>query len=361
MQRGLAPQAADRRVGRPRSGRAAPAFDGGDQRRFFAADEGSGAEADFDVEVEGRIADVVAQQAAAPRFAQCGGEPGDGHRILGADVDEALAGADGIGRDGHALDDAMRIAFHHAAIHEGAGVALVAVADHILHVARGLGHRAPLQAGGIAAAAAPAQAALGDAVNHAVGRHLGERRQQRLVAVAGDVVVDLFRIDVAGVLQHHPDLLVEVLVQVALQFGDRLAAQAGHDGLGVVGVHVVVEGLLGVDADQRAGGTGTHAAGAADQHFFARGLGGLDQRVAQLSGALAGAGQVHADVHFEIEFRVFLADAFRDLFELLDRHSTAHLSSCSSICSRVISPATSPSQAPPARGCRRPRSGRSSG
>ena len=44
------------------------------QRGFFAADERARAEADFDVEVEGRVADVVAQQAAAARFAQAGGE-----------------------------------------------------------------------------------------------------------------------------------------------------------------------------------------------------------------------------------------------------------------------------------------------
>ena len=138
----------------------------------------------------------------------------------------ALACAHGIGRDGHAFNHAMRIAFQNAAIHERAGVAFVAVADHVFQVAAGLGHRAPLQAGGIAAAAAPAQSAFGDLLDHAVGRHLGERRQQRLVAVARDVVVDLFRIDVAGVLEHHVHLLVEVLAQVALQLRHRLAAQA---------------------------------------------------------------------------------------------------------------------------------------
>ena len=69
-ERGLAPQSADRRIGRPRLGRAALAFDGGDQRRLFAADKRAGAEANLHIEVEGRVADVVAQQAAAPRLAQ---------------------------------------------------------------------------------------------------------------------------------------------------------------------------------------------------------------------------------------------------------------------------------------------------
>ena len=228
-QRRLAPQSAHCRIRRPRLRRAAPAFDRGNQRRLFAADKRAGAQANLHVEVEGRVADVVAQQPAAPRLAQRSGQPRYGHRILGAHIDEALARAHRVGRNRHAFNHAMRIAFHHAAIHECAGVALVAVADHVLQVAGGLGHRAPLQAGRIAAAAAPAQSALGDAMDHAVGRHLGQHRQQRLVAVARNVVVDLFRIDVAGILEHHAHLLVEVLVQIALQLGHRLAAQARDD------------------------------------------------------------------------------------------------------------------------------------
>jgi len=48
----------------------------------------------------------------------------------------------------------------------------------------------PLQPCGIAAAAASPEAAFGDAVNHAAGRHLGQRSKERLVSVAGDVIVD---------------------------------------------------------------------------------------------------------------------------------------------------------------------------
>ena len=92
----------------------------------------------------------------------------DGQRILGAHVDVALARAHGVGGDGHAFDHAVGIAFQDAAVHERAGVALVAVADHVLHVAAGLGYHAPLQAGGITAAAATTQAALGDLLDHAV-------------------------------------------------------------------------------------------------------------------------------------------------------------------------------------------------
>ena len=222
----------------------------------------------------------------------------------------------------------MRIAFHHAAIHERAGIALVAIADHVLHVARRLGNRAPLQAGGISAAAAPAQAALGDPVDHAIRRHFGQRRQQRLVAVARNVVVDLFGIDVARILQHHANLLVEVLVQIALQFRHRLVAEAVDDRLRIRRLHLRVERLVGINAHQRSRRAGPHAAGFANQDLLAGGLRELHQRVAQLSRALARACQVHADIHFVVVLGVFLLNAFGYLFQFFNCHSTAHLSSC---------------------------------
>ena len=147
----------------------------------------------------------------------------------------------------------------------------------------------------------------------------------------------------AGILQHDAHLQVEVLVQIALQVGYRFAAQAGHNGLGVAGIHMVIKGLLGIDSHQRAGGARPHAAGFPEEHFLAAGRDRRAERVLQLVRVLAQARQVHADVHFKIEFLVLLGDAFRYLFELFDRHSTAHLSSRSSICSADISPATSPS------------------
>ena len=56
-------------------------------------------------------------------------QPLDGQRVFGADVDVAHRGADRVRGDGHALDHAVRVAFQHAAVHEGAGIAFVGVAD----------------------------------------------------------------------------------------------------------------------------------------------------------------------------------------------------------------------------------------
>jgi hypothetical protein len=68
-ERGLAPEAADGGIGRARLGGAAATFNGGQQGGFLAADKGAGAEADLDIEVELGIADGIAEQAAATRFA----------------------------------------------------------------------------------------------------------------------------------------------------------------------------------------------------------------------------------------------------------------------------------------------------
>ena len=85
-------------------------------------------------------------------------QPADGQGILGAAVDVAVLRADGIAGDDHALDDRVGIAFQGGAIHEGARVALVGVADDVLGPALRLAGQLPLGAGGEAAAAAPAQA-----------------------------------------------------------------------------------------------------------------------------------------------------------------------------------------------------------
>ena len=138
---------------------AAVALDRGRERRRLAADEGAGALVDAQVEVPAGAEDVVAEQAALARLLEGVTQAGDGERVLVAHVDEALVGADGEGGDEHALDHRVRVVLEDGAVHERAGVALVAVADDVLALA-GVGAAvAPLLAGGEAGAAAAAQAA----------------------------------------------------------------------------------------------------------------------------------------------------------------------------------------------------------
>ncbi len=342
-QRRLAPQAAHGRVRWTRFRHAATAFNRGDQGRLFATDEGAGSEPDFNVEAEGRVADVVAEQAAPPCIAQCGLQARDRQRILGTHVDVALAGANGIGRDGHALNNPLRVALEHAAVHEGAGVALVAIADDVLQLAGRLGHRAPLEAGRVTAAATSTQSAFGDLTNHAGWRHVAECGQQRLIAVARNVVVNLFRVNVAGVFKHHVHLLVKVLAQVALQLLDRFAAQVLHDLLCIFGTDMLIERFFRIHQNQRSGRAQPHAAGAAHKNIFALRLRLLFERSLQRVGVLAQAAGAHADVDLVVELVVFGSGGLRDLVQFFERHSTAHLSSCSIICACVIWPTSSPS------------------
>ena len=142
--------------------RAAAAFDRRDERGLLAAHERARAEADLDVEGERGVADAGAQPPGALCLADGGPQAGHRERVLGPAVDVALRGVDREGRDGHPLEDPVRVALEDAAVHERTRVALVGVADDVLLGALGLGDRGPLEAGRVAGTAAAAQAAAGD-------------------------------------------------------------------------------------------------------------------------------------------------------------------------------------------------------
>ena len=141
------------------AGLAALAFERFDQGRLFAADVGPGAHADFDVEVEALLpADVLSQQVLLAAAAEDGFQVRAEVGVLRAQVDDALAGADHQGPDGHALEHQVGELGEDDAVFEGAGLAFVGVADDVLAVAGALGGQFPFQAGGEAGAAAAAEA-----------------------------------------------------------------------------------------------------------------------------------------------------------------------------------------------------------
>ena len=144
-------------------------------------------------------------------------QPLDGERVLAAHVDVALVGADREGGDRHALEHPVRVALEDAAVHEGAGVALVGVADDELPRALGLVDRAPLEAGGVAAAAPAPQARGRDLLDHVERRHLGDGLLERLVGALGDARLDPLGVDAAGVLEDDLPLLGEEGVVPALE------------------------------------------------------------------------------------------------------------------------------------------------
>src|ERR1700732_1699929 len=128
---GVAPTMARGAPGRFFPPNAAAALEAFQERRLFAANVGAGADAYLQIEIFARAADVSAEITRAP----CGRDRRihrlDRMRIFRADIDVALAGADGDSRDRHALDHHQGIALHDHAIGKGAAVAFVGVADDI--------------------------------------------------------------------------------------------------------------------------------------------------------------------------------------------------------------------------------------
>ena len=122
-----------------------------------------------------------------------------------AGVDKSLLRTDGVAADDQAFEDPVRVAGEHGPVHEGRGLAFVAVDNDVLGFLGRVARRLPFQAGGKAAAAAAAQIGFLHLVQHLHWGHLRQRLGERFVAAHCDVVLDLRRIDpgyVAGEYAH---------------------------------------------------------------------------------------------------------------------------------------------------------------
>ena len=117
---------------------------------------------DGDVDVVARARHVRAEEARIGRGADGRRQARDDVGVLGADRDERLARADGVGRDGRALEHGVRVQEHERAVGVRGRVGAVAVGDDVAPVGVGRGRGPPLVAGRVAGAAAAAQARLGD-------------------------------------------------------------------------------------------------------------------------------------------------------------------------------------------------------
>ena len=205
----LAEQALDGRQRRLGTDLAALAFQAFEQRSFLAANVGARAQANIQIELFAAARDVLAQVALF-----VGDGDGALHRlervrIFRAQIDVAAGGAHRESRDGHALDEHERIAFHDHAVGVGAAVAFVRVADDVFLVGSGLQNRLPLDAGGETRAAAPAQSGVGDFVDERFGRHR-QRALQAFVTVAAHVIGERKRIDDAAAGEGQPLLLFQI-------------------------------------------------------------------------------------------------------------------------------------------------------
>ena len=159
------------------------------------------------VKIEAGIEDVFAQQAVFLGLLDGDFQAVDRNRILRAHINIAFRRADGITADCHSFHDTVRIAFQRGAIHKCAGVALVRVADDIFLIRLVHGGQLPLAAGWEAAAAAAAQPGILNHLNDLLRRVFCQALCKRLIAVVGDVFIDILRVDHAAVTQRHALLL----------------------------------------------------------------------------------------------------------------------------------------------------------
>ena len=202
----------------------------------------------------------------------------DRQRVFEPAVDVAFRGTDGVGGNDHAFDHLMGIAFHDRAVHVGAGVPFIGVADDIPGLSPSPPAGFPLDAGGkppAAAAAKPGKFHLGD---HLLRGHPREHLGQRRIAATADIVFYVGdEVDPGGV-ENQPflpgkegdlalvnDLLARQRVDVQEVVQD-LSAEHGpfHDFRHPVTCHARVKDIFRLDHHDRSLGAKAVAAGGFD-------------------------------------------------------------------------------------------------
>ncbi len=150
---------------------------------------------------------VIAQQASL-----CGMDHGltdtaNRQRVFHPHVKETFFSTDGSGGDHHAFDHAVRIAFHHAPVHEGTRVSFIRITDHVLRRAGFRQGEFPFAAGRKAAAATAPQSRLGDLLADLVRTHLAISSLSCCVAAGVNVLTQITGIEAATLLEHATILL----------------------------------------------------------------------------------------------------------------------------------------------------------
>ena len=126
----------------------AMAFDGFDQRAFFAADVAAGADKNFEIKVEAAADDVFSKKSRAITAANFFAEDFFLKMIFVADIEDAPLRAGDEARDDHTLDEEMGQVGHDEAVLDGAGFTFIGVTDNVFHGIGLLANQIPLHAGG---------------------------------------------------------------------------------------------------------------------------------------------------------------------------------------------------------------------
>ena len=245
------------------AGHAALALDGGGQRAALTADERARAARYMQRKAKLRAENVLTEKADLLRLCNCAAKTLHRERILRADVDIAFAGAASESRDHHAFQHTVRVAFHDASVHKRAGIALVSVANDVLHWLRLATHLRPFASRRKPAAAAPAQITFRDFVDDVVRRAVKQRGFKSAIAAKTEILTDAGRVDLPAVFQHETSLFLIKRNLVLFGIGrsilrkrkplDALAAENGtlHDFFTVFQLGLCVKPALRLDAHQR--------------------------------------------------------------------------------------------------------------
>src|SRR5215472_9734093 len=109
------------------------AFDRFDQGAFLAADVSAGADKYLQIEIEVAAEDSFSKQPAAITAPNLLAEDFFLKMIFVANVEDAAFSAGDKSRDDHALDEQMGQIGHDEAVFDRAGLALISIADDVLH------------------------------------------------------------------------------------------------------------------------------------------------------------------------------------------------------------------------------------
>ena len=151
------------------------------------------------------------------------------------DENVAPVGVAGVTGNGDAFHDGGRVAFQDTPVVESAGVALLAVAENVLVGIRVAGQKAPLDPGWKGRPPAPPQPGGSHLAQRGLRRHLGKRLVQGGVTAVGDVLVQVGRVNVAGVPQGNA--LFPGPHRMVVQMGDAVG--------GLIPRAQVAEGVFG--------------------------------------------------------------------------------------------------------------------
>ena len=218
---GLSPQSFLCGERRPRSWSSGFAFQRCDQRRLFAANKRSRSFHQFDIKLESATEDVLPEQSIFPRLFDGAIQAMHRQRILGAHIDDSFGRAHHVTADDHSFQQRVRVAFNFVAIHVGAGVAFVCIADDVLLFCFCLGQEFPLVASGISGSAAAAQFRGLDLLDDAGRVRIDQYFVECLISADGDVFFNVVGIDDSAIPQN--DFL--------LAFEERNVAPGGDFGV----------------------------------------------------------------------------------------------------------------------------------